>query len=341
MNKRTQRKIAKAASKNPIIIVALVLVALAIIAGIIIYQMFFAPGDPVYDVPEGSAEFHYIDVGQGDATLIFADGETVLIDTGEVDSNNTLIKYLQNKSVETIDYFIITHFDSDHFGEATEILNTFEVENLIIPDQVKTTKMYTTFMETVASKPDIFVSVIEDSDDIGTAIEVDDKIDLDSDDRYLYVGEIDPNKEGDKADLELEFFGPVKDTYSNSNDYSIIVMVRWGNNKMLFTGDAEEKAEEALVNKYPNLASKLNCDVFKAGHHGSSTSSCQEIVSAASPEYVIISCGYENEYRHPHTEALTRFENALEDDNNIYRTDLQGTIVLTTDGQTITVQTEK
>lgn len=299
------------------------------------------PQKPEYEIPEGSAEFHYIDVGQGDATLIFADGKTVLIDTGEKDSENVLINYLNEKGVQTIDYFIITHFDSDHFGEATEVLNTFNVDNLIIPDQVKTTKMYTNFMDAVASKPEIYVSVVEDNDDIGSTIVVDDTIDLDTEDRFMYVGEIDPSKENDKADLELEFLAPVKDTYSNSNDYSIIVMIRWGNNKMLFTGDAEDKAEDALVDKYQNsLSSKLDCDVFKAGHHGSSTSSCQEIVDASSPEYVIISCGKDNKYGHPHNEAMERFEEAVGEEN-IYRTDEQGTIVLITDGQSITVSCEK
>lgn len=300
---------------------------------------FLFPED--YEIPEGSAEFHFVDVGQGDATLIFADGKTILIDTGEKDSQNVLINYLKDKGIETINYFIITHFDSDHFGEATEVLENFEIENLIIPDQVKTTKMYTTFMAAVNARPEMFVSVIEDNDDIGDMIEVDDIVDLDTDDRFLYVGELDPEVEDDRGDLVLEFFGPVKDTYSNSNDYSIIVLISWGQNSILFTGDAEEKAEEALVDKYPyTLASKIDCDVFKAGHHGSRTSSSQEIIDAASPEYVIISCGYENDYGHPHSEAMNRFKNAVAEEN-IYRTDMQGTIILTTDGQLITITTEK
>ncbi len=322
-------------------IITLILTACMLISTTLVFTSceFFFPKE--YEIPEGSAEFHFVDVGQGDATLIFADGKTVLIDTGEKDSDNVLINYLIDKGVETIDYFIITHFDSDHFGEATEVLDEFNVGNLIIPDQVKTTKMYTTFMAKVEEKSDIFVSVIEDNDDIGTTITVDDTIDLDSEDRFLYVGELDPEDKEDKGDLVLEFFGPVKDTYSNSNDYSIIVLIRWGQNSVLFTGDAEEKAEEALVDKYPfTLSSCIDCDVFKAGHHGSSTSSSQEIVDAASPEYVIISCGYENDYGHPHYEAMERFEAAVGEEN-IYRTDLQGTIILTTDGQSITVSTEK
>ena len=162
MNKRTKKKIIKMAMKAPSMAISIIILALLAVGGLLIYYYFFVPENQVdpHDIPDGIAEFHYIDVGQGDATLIFADGKTVLIDTGENDSDNVLIKYLQEKNVETIDYFIITHFDSDHFGEATEVLSTFEIVNLIIPDQVKDTKMYTTFMEAVASKPEIVVSVV-------------------------------------------------------------------------------------------------------------------------------------------------------------------------------------
>ena len=343
MNKRTKKKINKTILKYPIILIPILLVVL-VIAGIFIYKEFFAPKEQ-YEIPDGSAEVHYIDVGQGDSTLIFADGMTVLIDTGEKDDDNTMIKYLKDKSVETIDYFIITHFDSDHYGEATEVLEEFKVANLIIPDQKKINDdtgkeqvMYRTFMDKVKALPEIYVSVIEASDDIGDRIEVDDIIDIDSEkDRVINVGVIDPEKEGDKADLELEFFGPVKDEYSNSNDYSIIVMARWGETKLLFTGDSEKKGEEALVDKYGSkLDDVLDCDVFKAGHHGSSTSSCQDIIDAASPTYVIISCGEDNDYGHPHAEAMARFKKAVGEDK-IYRTDESGTIILTTDGEKITV----
>lgn len=348
MNKRTKKKIAKSILKRPILLVPIILIILALIVGFVVYKVFFDRPEE-YEIPEGSAEIHYIDVGQGDATLIFADGMTVLIDAGEKDDDNTLIKYLTGKGVETIDYFIITHFDSDHYGEAGDVVDTFKINNLIIPDQIKVNSegedqtTYKGFMDKIAAKNDeIFVSIIEDNDDIANRVIADDIIDIDDkNDRVLNVGVIDPEKEGDKADLELEFFGPVKDTYSNSNDYSIIVMVRWGATKLLFTGDSEAKGEEALIDKYgSNLNNLFDCDVFKAGHHGSSTSSCQELVDAASPDYVIISCGYKNDYGHPHTEAMNRFKDAV-DEEKIYRTDLQGTIILTTDGQKITVSTEK
>ena len=331
-----KKQIRKARKRLRIVITLIAILAIVLFAA---YKFIFAekPG-----IPDGVAEVHCIDVGQGDSTLILADDMTVLIDTGENDPANVVIDYLKELKIAVIDYFIITHFDSDHFGEAEEVLKEFTVKNLIIPDQKKTTKMYSVFMETLKAQPEIFVHVIEDNDDLDTDIEVDDIIDIDDkNDRKLYVGQIDEAIENDKGDLELEFFGPVNDSYNNSNDYSIIVMARWGNNKMLFTGDAEVKAEQALTNKYGlEIDELLDCDIFKAGHHGSSTSSCKDVLDAASPEYVIISCGEDNSYGHPHTEAMERFTSSVGEEN-IYRTDLQGDIIFILDGTSITVNTKK
>ncbi len=341
-NKSKRNEIDFDQKENKVLLRVLPIVgAILVVAAFLVYKFVFDKEEQ-YEIPEGSAEIHYIDVGQGDATLILADGMTVLIDTGENDQTNILIDYLNDMKIEVIDYFIITHFDSDHFGEAKEVLEGFDVNNLIIPDQVKTTKMYESFIKEVDEKPEINVMVIEDNDDLGSSVDADDIIDIDDkSDRKIYVGKTDENNKDDKGDLELEFFGPVKDSYKNSNDYSIIVMARWGKNKMLFTGDAETTAEQSLVEKYGNqLSDILDCDVFKAGHHGSSTSSCQDVLDAATPMYVIISCGKDNSYGHPHDEAMDRFiEEVGEED--VYRTDLQGDIILVTDGENITIKTEK
>lgn len=278
------------------------------------------PGEN-YEIPEGSAELHYINVGQGDSTLIMAEGKAILIDTGERDGDNVLINYLNSLGITELEYFIITHFDSDHFGEAQEVLESFTVNNLIIPDQVKTTRMYENFMIAVEERPEINVAVVSDNDDIGDMITVDSCIDING---IINVGE-----------LEIKILAPVRDSYSGSNDYSIIMMVRWGNNKFLITGDAEEDAEEAALDYHQSSA--FACDVYKAGHHGSSTSSSQELLDCTGADYVIVSCGLDNEYGHPHIEAMERFD-AM--GAAVYRTDLQGTIVAVTDGENITFTTE-
>lgn len=348
MNKRTKKKIAKSILKKPILLVPIILVVLALIAGFIVYKVFFDKPEE-YEIPDGSAEIHYIDVGQGDATLVLADGMSVLIDTGVKDSEDALINYLKDKGIQTLDYFIITHFDSDHYGEAADIVDAFKINNLILPDQIKLNDegedqaTYKSFMDKVAAKNDeIFVSIIENNDDIGQRVICDDIIDIDDkNDRVINVGVIDPEKEGDKADLELEFFAPIKDDYKDSNDYSVVFMLRWGATKMLFTGDAEKNSEADIVERYGmSLDDLFDCDVFKAGHHGSRTSSCDAILDAASPEYIIISCGVDNSYGHPHSEAMERF-NKVVDEDNILITAEKGTIILTTDGEKITVSTEK
>ena len=348
MNKRTKKKIAKSILKRPILLVPIILVVLALKAGFIVYKVFFDKPEE-YEIPDGSAEIHYIDVGQGDATLVLADGMSVLIDTGVRDSEDALINYLKDKGIQTLDYFIITHFDSDHYGEAADIVDAFKINNLILPDQIKLNDegedqaTYKNFIDKVAAKNDeIFVSIIENNDDIGQRVICDDIIDIDDkNDRVINVGVIDPEKEGDKADLELEFFAPIKDDYKDSNDYSVVFMLRWGATKMLFTGDAEKNSEADIVERYGiSLDDLFDCDVFKAGHHGSRTSSCDAILDAASPKYIIISCGVDNSYGHPHSEAMERFNKVVEEDN-ILITAEKGTIILTTDGEKITVSTEK
>jgi len=264
---------------------------------------------PTYDVPAGTAEFHFIDVGQGDATLIKAGERNVLIDTGENSAKETLFEYLDTHGVTVIDYFVVTHYDSDHFANATEILDTYDVKKVLVPDQVKTTKTYESFIakleEQVASKD---IEVLNANEMIGSVIEVD--------------------------SLELTVLAPLKNNYKDSNDYSVCLMARYGNKRVFLSGDAEKEAEEDIVERYG--VSELDCEVYKLGHHGSRTSSSQALLNKLTPEAVIISCGVGNKYGHPHTEAMSRVEGL-----SVYRTDEQGTIVLSIANDTLTFETEK
>ena len=139
------------------------------------------------------------------------------------------------------------------------------------------------------------------------------------------------------GELELKLLGPIG-TFSSSdnNNPSVVIMARWGNNKVLLTGDAETKAEERLIEEY---ASALKCDVLKVGHHGSHSSTWESgLLDYAKPTYATISCGVDNKYNHPHTEAIDELE---EHNVTIYRTDINGSILVTTDGEKITITTEK
>ena len=292
-----------------VLLLASVLFIIGAFCGCELLEELFGSPAPSYEIPEGSCEVHFVDIGQGDSTLIMADNKNILIDTGEKDSDNVLINYLNNKGISELEYFVITHFDSDHFGEAVEVLNEFTVKNVMIPDQVKTTKMYETFISTLEEKTEI--NVIFANDIVGQKVNV--------------------------GQLELSILAPLKNNYKDSNDYSIAMIARWGNNKFLLTGDAEKNAEEDIVSQYSSK--DLDCDVFKAGHHGSRTSSSAELLDLATPTKIVICCGTDNKYGHPHVEAIDRFERIP--NVEIYRTDEMGTIIMVADGENITVKTEK
>jgi competence protein ComEC len=303
--KKATKKKGKKSLRNTII--STILAIILLIIGYFAYNNYYQPDDndndnETYGIPDGVAEFHYIDVGQGDSTLIMVGGKNVLIDTGDRDAQTKLDTYLKEHNVSEIEYFIITHFDSDHFGNATYILNNYTVKNVVIPVQVKSTKMYTTFISTLETKTDI--NVIKANDIVGTSITV--------------------------GDLEMNILAPLNE-YSDSNNNSICLLARFGKNKFLFTGDAEEKALDDIDEKY---ASKdLNCDVFQAGHHGSRNANTEALMNKATPSIIVISCGKDNSYGHPHSEAMAIFQAT---GATIYRTDENGSIVLETDGENIT-----
>lgn len=262
-----------------------------------------------YEIPDGTAEFHFIDVGQGDAILIKEGSTNVLIDTGDKDAKEDLLGYLDDHSVEIIDYFVITHFDADHFANAVDVLENYDVKKLLVPDQPKNTKMYETFVAKVEEQEEAgMIEVLSANDMVGQMILTD--------------------------PLEIKILAPLKDDYDDSNDFSIVLMARYGNKRVLLTGDAEKEAEEDLVNRYSSA--DLDCDVYKLGHHGSRTSSSQELLDEATPSVVVVSCGKDNKYNHPHTETWERVA-----DKARYRTDEQGSVVVSIANDEITVKTEK
>lgn len=259
-------------------------------------------------VSEGTLEVHYINVGQADATLVLTSEKSILIDTGGMDAEDDVINYMWSKKVQRLDYLIITHFDRDHFGEAEDILEKVEIGTIVMPRQEITSTDHQRFMDKLATKKEI--NVIYANDIVGKELEGLDE-------------------------LSIKILAPFKSFYEESNNYSVVSMVTYGENKFLFTGDLED--ETTICKIYTDAF--LSCDAYKVGHHGSKNSSSTELLLKIKPKIAVISCGESNDHNHPHKDLLDRLDSIKGLD--IYRTDKNGTIVITSNGTECTVKTEK
>jgi competence protein ComEC len=241
-------------------------------------------------------DVHFIDVGQGDSTLICTPDENILIDTGTDKSEVSLVAYLDKLGIDVIDYIIISHPHADHIGGADEIVESFDVENIVL-NGVYDSGGYAGNLTDLAEERSIAHTVWEAGD-------------------FIEIGE-----------LDFYVLAPLPDSYDEDNNSSLVIKMVYGDSSFLFTGDAEKDCEKEMLDTYN--ASMLDCDVLKVGHHGSKTSSSAEFIAVVSPALSIISCAAENRYGHPHLSTLK----TLEDENSmIWRIDEAGSVVVRTDG---------
>ena len=244
--------------------------------------------------------YHFIDVGQGDSTLILSEESSVLIDAGPGDHASTTFEYIKQLT-DTIDIMILTHPHEDHIGGADDVINELNVKKVVMPDASSETSVFEKLLVAIENEG---CDVVE-----GT-----------------------PGVELSAGDIGISIYGPALTDYSDLNDASIFARITTGSVTAMFTGDGEKAAENAVLENCG--AEKLNADILHAGHHGSSTSNTLAFLEAVSPEIAVISCGTDNSYGHPHDEILTLFE---EHDLDVYRTDKMGTVVITSDGEKIAV----
>lgn len=258
-------------------------------------------------LPEDKLTVCFIDVGQGDSVFLSAGGKNMLIDCGESEAADDVIRFLDEKNVEKLDYVVATHPHSDHMGGMYKIVDQFEIGEMIVPhlddSDIPTTRYYEKFLDSCDARG---LSLTEAK--LGRTIEL--------------------------GDAEAEIIAPCRPGYDNTNNYSVGLFLTHGENTFIFTGDAESLAEKEMVKS----GSLRHADVYKAGHHGSDTSSCEEFMAEITPDYAVISCGEGNSYGHPQKQTLKEISRYTD---KIYRTDLNGTVTFVSDGRELTVSTEK
>lgn len=243
-------------------------------------------------------EVHYIDVGQGDATLIKCGNHAMLIDAGDYTKGSAVWAYLLKQNVDKLDYVIGTHLDADHIGGMDVVITKFDCGVIMVPEYEKDSR----------SREELF-DAIEAKNYHNTQPKVGDTYQL--------------------GDAVFTVLAPEKEFYEKENNYSIGIRLVYGQNSFLFVGDAQEESEEEMLRS----GLELKADVLKAGHHGSSSSTSEEFLHTAAPMYAVISCGEGNDYGHPHAAVL----NLLRREGvQVFRTDEQGSIAAYSDGIDIT-----
>lgn len=242
-------------------------------------------------------EVHFIDVGQGDATLVMCGGHSMLIDAGDASEGTAIQNYLQKQKVKKLDYLVLTHPDADHIGGAPVIITKFEIDKVFVSNYEKDNKTYQKLIQALDNKRLKAITPEAGAKySLGTA--------------------------------EITILAPNRE-YDNPNDASVCLRINNGDNRFLFIGDAEEGAQEDILANQIDISA----DVYHAGHHGSRTSASEEFFKAVGPACAVISCGEGNSYGHPHAQTLNLFRS---NGVNVFRTDEQGSIVATSDGKEIT-----
>lgn len=256
--------------------------------------------------PEGTLEIHVLDVGNADCILLRSQTQTMLIDAGENNDGDNIVNYLREKQISKLDYVIATHADADHIGGMRAVIQQMELGQFIMAFMPEgftpTTSTYAKMLEALA-------------------------------DKGIKITPAETGSQYALGEASIHILGPAAE-FEDKNNMSVVCKVVFGQKKFLFMGDAEKEAENALMQSGVDLTA----DVLKVGHHGSSSSTTHSLLKAVHPSYALITCGKDNSYGHPHKETIESLQKA---GITTYRSDINGTIVLTTDGESIEITTQR
>ena len=283
--------------KTKELVSTLIVIVLALIFGTITQDNTQANKQTVFELSD-NLNVYFIDVGQADSILITNQKEAMLIDAGNNADGRQVVEFIKNKGINKLDYVVGTHPHEDHIGGLDDVINEFEIENILLPDITTNTK---TFEEVI--------DAIENKDLQITVANIGDKFQL--------------------GESEFEIKSTIIDK-DNLNLASLVIRMQYENTSFLFMGDAEIENEKSCEWK--------QATVLKVGHHGSNTSSSMDFLKQVKPQISVIMVGEGNDYGHPKKEIINRLEKI---NTQIYRTDEDGTIWITSDGNKCEVKMVK
>jgi len=243
-------------------ILILLIILLALISNI-------TEKDFEYIVDEAKLQIIYFDVGQADSTLIMNNGKTTLIDGGNDSDGDDLVKYIKSQNISRIDTVIATHLHADHIGGLDDVIDSFDIGTVYMPDTINSSKQVEELLEAMGRK-NLNYEVPEMGEKFNNGL----------------------------ANYEVM---AINNAANDLNNSSIVIQMDYLEQKYLFMGDSEKEVEDSREWNEVN--------VLKVGHHGSNTSSSERFLNQIRPEIAIISVGLNNKYNHPSTEVLNRFEN--------------------------------
>lgn len=253
---------------------------------------------------KGQLNVLFINIGQGTSVLIEKNGNYLLYDTGDNDKEELMVRTLKEHNIKKIDVVIGSHPHADHIGGLDDVIDNFDVKKLYMPKVTTNTKTFESVLLS-AKKKGLKIT----SAKAGTTIDF-------------------------GKDISVDVLAPIKSKYDDLNDYSVVVKLTYKNQSVLLTGDASYESEMDMVKSGEDLRASL----LLTPHHGSSSSSSQKMISAVNPEYTVIQVGANNKYGHPTDKVLKRLEKQKV---KVFRNDLQGSILATTNGDKWEFKTER
>ena len=256
---------------------------------------------------DNTAAVYFIDCGQGDCEAIVSNDTLTVIDSGPSKNAQSTLGYIKSLGFSKIDNLVLTHAHEDHIGGARLLIENFQIGTIYMSKPKSgtepNTEVYRQLLKAIAAKG-------------------------------LKITTAKAGMTFDAGAFSMQILSPSKD-YDELNDQSVVVHAVYDDISFLFTGDAEAEPMNAMLGSY---YSSLKSTVLKVGHHGSKTSTTKKWLAAVQPQYAVISCEQGNDYGHPHGKVL----NYLDDANaKVYRTDINGSVVMKTDGKTVNITAER